>query len=447
MARKIAGLGFETTSTLVEFLSIKSRASLSEYDILIIQPAFLNLYEKEYYDYKGKPYLKANDSSKFIEDMVYWRQEIITFLSFGKTIFILSSEKKEFYYQTGKTMVAGLGKHSKEKNIVNLTSNYRFLEFIQISNTTLKITQHTGAQVIKEKNTEILSEFYEIFKDKFNYQVHFEHEDLKPVLRTKHSHIVGGIFELKGALILLPSIKLDQQSSNILVDQLLKIDKFVKLKTTPIPDWAIENYKTNQEDTIYQKLCDIDTKIKEFEDERIQQQVLLKSEQEYRGLLFETGKPLEEIVKKSLRVLGYTTENFTDKVGNEIDIILISPEGNTYCGECEGKESKAIDINKFRQLSDHIEVYEESLNDDTTIHGVLFGNAARLKEIKEREEDFTKTCIDRAKHKNIILIKTSDLYPLVQYLRETDDEDFKKICRDTIHNSLGQIVQFPSIPK
>ena len=76
----------------------------------------------------------------------------------------------------------------------------------------------------------------------------------------------------------------------------------------------------------------------------------------------------------------------------------------------------------------------------------MFGNAHRLQDINTRNEDFTKTCMDRAKKKNIILIKTCDLYHIIQYLREHSDEEFKKLCRDKIHAGLGSIVQFPNIP-
>ncbi len=108
-------------------------------------------------------------------------------------------------------------------------------------------------------------------------------------------------------------------------------------------------------------------------------------------------------------------------------------------------------LQKFRQLLDHINIYEEYLEqkkEDSSIivNGILFGNTSRLKDIDDREESFTTSCLERANKKGIILIRTSDLYKPIMYLIENNDNGYKKLCRDTIHNSLGKVVEFPQIP-
>ena len=67
--------------------------------------------------------------------------------------------------------------------------------------------------------------------------------------------------------------------------------------------------------------------------------------------MYESGKPLENAVIKALKILGYSAENYDDgKL--ELDQVIISPEGDRFIGECEGKDNKDIDITKFRQLQD-----------------------------------------------------------------------------------------------
>ena len=442
--KKIASLGMSIDHDSVEILNYRVKHSLSEFDILIFQPDFIHKYEKEYHKYKGKEYLTENSTSQFFEDIKHWLYEIRSFISFGKTVIIISDTKEDIYYHTGKTEVSGIGKNQKTTNIVDLTSNYIFLETIIKD---IKITSSKGKVVVQEKNTEVFTNLYHSFKDNFEYRVYFEHNDLKPIFKTKHDQIVGGIFEYKGALVLLPYIYINEENEHDFIKSIIQIDKSVKNESTPIPDWAVENHKTPQETVIYSNIEEKNVKIEELSDQKTQLEIELKEEQKYKELLFETGKSLENIIIESLHILGYTAENFTNGAGDEIDIILTSPEGHIYCGECEGKDNKAIDVHKFRQLLDHINVYEESLGDDIKdIYGILFGNAYRLKDIETREENFTKTCIERAKKKDIILVKTSDLYPIIQYLRKHDDDEFKKICRDTIHTSQGGIVEFPTLP-
>ena len=55
-----------------------------------------------------------------------------------------------------------------------------------------------------------------------------------------------------------------------------------------------------------------------------------------------------------MEILGYKAENYND--GNlELDHIVTSPEGDRFIGEAEGKDTSAINIDKFRQLAVNIQ--------------------------------------------------------------------------------------------
>jgi len=41
------------------------------------------------------------------------------------------------------------------------------------------------------------------------------------------------------------------------------------------------------------------------------------------------------------------------------------------------------------------------------------------------------------------LVKTEDLFLVTKYLKENNNEKFKKACREAIYDWLGRIVVFP----
>ncbi|MDN5477993.1 MAG: hypothetical protein L0G39_13735, partial [Chryseobacterium sp.] len=171
---------------------------------------------------------------------------------------------------------------------------------------------------------------------------------------------------------------------------------------------------------------------------RINEEILL-------DLIFESGKPLENAVLRALEILGYKAENYDDGV-LELDQVIISPENYRYIGECEGKDNKSIDITKFRQLQDSLNEDFQREEIEEKAFGLLFGNPHRNIQIENRGDFFTTKCLKGAEREKIGLVKTIDLFFICKYLSENDDESFKKECRETIHQNLGKIVEFPKIP-
>jgi hypothetical protein len=130
----------------------------------------------------------------------------------------------------------------------------------------------------------------------------------------------------------------------------------------------------------------------------------------------------------------------------ELDQVITSPEGYRYIGECEGKDSKDIDITKFRQLLESMSADFDREEVKEKAFGILFGNAQRLTDPKDRTLDFTQKCKVGATREKISLIKTVDLFTVTKFLKEKPDESFQKSCRDAIHGGLGGVVKFPDVP-
>ena len=164
-----------------------------------------------------------------------------------------------------------------------------------------------------------------------------------------------------------------------------------------------------------------------------------------KDLLFEKGKRFENAIKIALETLGYKAENYND--GNlELDHVITSPEGERFIGEAEGKDTSAINIDKFRQLSVNIQEDLQRDEIESPATGILFGNGFRLTKPSERSEQFTTKCMNTAKSSNCILIRSTDLFRVAKYIQESKDTKFANSCRDNIKNSVGKIVEFPELP-
>ena len=127
----------------------------------------------------------------------------------------------------------------------------------------------------------------------------------------------------------------------------------------------------------------------------------------------------------------------------ELDQVIISPEGDRFIGECEGKDKSDISVDKFRQLHDSIQEDFAREDVDEMAMGLLFGNPHRLTEPDKRSSFFTDKCMNNASRAGIALIKTTDLYEVARYVSDSGDMEFAKKCRQAIKDQLGKVVKFP----
>jgi hypothetical protein len=147
----------------------------------------------------------------------------------------------------------------------------------------------------------------------------------------------------------------------------------------------------------------------------------------------------------ALTVLGFHAAPYRDE-GSEFDVVFESAEGRLL-GEAEGKDNKAVNIDKLRQLEMNLHEDFEREGITAMAKGVLFGNAHRLSPLAERAEYFTDKCITAAKRNSTALVRTPDLFFVAQYLAARPDEDFARKCRECILSTCGSVVAFPPVPE
>ena len=465
MSKQIIIIGYEIPGKDELNVDFNEPTSLMDADILLISPDSLRPRGDwvSFTSSDGGCY-NVESSNDYIQKISHLKKEIEDHLRAGKNVFIfLTKEEIE-------TLANGVSSPRKGQSSYNTYkySNYSFLPFNigQLTTASGKHVQFSG--------NPIFSDFYNKFKKYLEYELYVEGVGEAYVIFTgkDKSKILGATYSVGTAhIITLPILTYNEEDftevkeeedgkenefwnkeglafGNNFIQCLIEIDKKLisDSEKTPAPDWALkEQFLGKKEKQLKDSINNNNEKIEKIALENERLEINLEEENKLKDLLFEQGKPLEGAVIKALKILGYEAENYDD--GDlEMDQVIISPEKHRYIGETEGKDNKDINITKFRQL---VEVLNADFAREEVIEkafGILFGNPERLTDPEKRKLDFTAKCKSGAEREKIALIKTTDLFAVVKYLNENDDEEFKKGCRNAIHEGLGKIVKFPETP-
>lgn len=329
------------------------------------------------------------------------------------------------------------------------------------------MTNTKGKEIkLAPKKSEIISMYWANFSEKSSYQVIVDGEMI-PCLQTRHGDKAVGFIinssNSNGALIGLPNIDFSddsffdddfgkwstegQQFSHNFIKQIIGLDKALKQDgdLTVEPDWAKGNeFKLNSEIIYIDKLLILEEKIKKLNEDKGLILDEIKKLNKLKSLLFEKGKPLEFAILDALKILGFSVSQYED-ADSEFDAVFESDEGRLI-GEVEGKDNKAINIDKLRQLA--LNIHEDLQREEVLepAKSVLFGNAYRLFPLNERQSPFTDKCVTAASVSSTALVFTPDLFVVAKYLKDNKNVRFSKQCRKAILNAVGR-VKFPEIPR
>jgi hypothetical protein len=319
---------------------------------------------------------------------------------------------------------------------------------------------------IAEKDSYITSYWNEL-ESISEYRVMLEGKNIKPLITTKEGNkIVGARIESDnslGNLLLIPYInfnddkytEIGENKEYYWTDEAMKLGRKVLTTIYSLdkaireigdisiaPDWITQDrYVLPKEQIIRDKLAVLEKEIEKLQKQVEIHQQDMAEESVLKNLLYENGKPLEKAVHLALKIIGFRVEHYED---SEFDIILESKEGRLL-GEVEGKDNKAINIGKLRQLATNL---IEDLDRDSVSEmakGILVGNAYRFKEPDERADFFTEKCIKAAIRNQTALIRSDDLFDVAKYLSNKPDERYATLCRKAIIDKIGQ-VKFPDLP-
>ncbi|MGB8839842.1 MAG: hypothetical protein WCC64_02120, partial [Aliidongia sp.] len=266
------------------------------------------------------------------------------------------------------------------------------------------------------------------------------------------------------ALVLLPDIDFDQddflkenggktiwtqkakQFSVRMINTIIALDKALhsSAEVTPEPDWATNPiYVLSTEQQLRSEILESEQKLESAQKNKENLLDKLRNAGHLRALLYEKGKALESVIIEALRIMGFHATQYK-QAESEFDVIFESEEGRLL-GEVEGRDTKAINVDKLRQLS--MNIHEDLLRDEvkSPAKGVLFGNGYRLSPPEERQIQFTEKCISSARSTSTALLTTSDLFLAAQYLSDQKDEAYAKQCREILLTATGPVT-FPPAP-
>lgn len=463
--KKILTIGFSLADDETEFCEFSSDISLLDWDIVLFNPDIDGYLYAPESTFEGKPCLSDNQSFKLKSQSEHWRREIKSAVEHGKLVIVFLGELKNISIATGKKEYSGTGRNQKVTRIVTSYDNYQSIPI------NLNPLSAKGREIkLTAKNSEFISSYWQEFSELSSYKVIVDAE-CAPCLVTRHGEksvdIIVRSKNSSGSLLCLPDLDFWQDSffvgeeggddegewteeakqfASRFVKCVVSLDKALKSEgeLTPEPEWAKESiYKLNMERLATQKLLEIEKRLEGVQAEKEAVQDRIRGLERLRHLLFEKGKPLEYAILDALRTIGFEVSQFDDGE-SEFDAVFESGEGRLI-GEAEGKDNKAINIDKLRQLS--LNIHEDLEREEviTPAKPVLFGNPYRLQPLLERSYPFTDKCISASVTSSTALVFTPDLFRVSKYLMDRPDARFATKCRKAILNAVGR-VEFPIIP-
>lgn len=461
-ARKILTVGLELASSDTQYASFRSKMSLLDWDIVLFKPEITEF--TNYVDnYQGKPSLSDSASFQLKECCEHWRREIKQAVEAGKTVIVYLPKLSEVYVDTGQRSYSGTGRNQKTTRHVSLYNNYE-----AIPASLAPVTTTGNSMKLLARGAEVLATYWNDFESVSQYQVILTEPKVPACLVTRTGDkSVGALYRSKassGTLLLLPNIEFyadnflkvkgDKQSwtpaatqfAGRMVASIVGLDKALRTaaEVTPEPVWAADaKFHLGPESALRIQMLEAELQVERAQKHKEAVAEALSGAGAYRAVLFEKGKPLEGAIIDALRLFGFKASPFKES-DSEFDVVFESEEGRLI-GEAEGKDNKAVNIDKLRQLA--MNIHEDLQREVVTSPAkpVLFGNAFRLQPLQERADPFTDKCHSAAATSSTALVFTPDLFKPIQYLVETSDDEYAQSCRAAILSCTGRVT-FPEPP-
>ena len=464
--KRILTVGCEIPGGFGEYVDILSKASLLDGDLVLFQPTIRPDLASE--SHQGRPLHPESNSSRVREAVAHWKKELQDAVGAGKTVFVLLGRVESALVYTGEESVSGTGRNRQITKNVNALSNYDMLPL------SANIVESQGTSMSLVPGEALLREYWKDFGEESSYCVyHTVTPGLRPLITVKGSdRIVGGFHLGKdgGALVTLPWLDFYQDEffpeelgayeddevewtneakawGKKLCNALESLDQAIRSwgTATVAPQWVLDKeFRTGKEAALVNDLDQVLGEINDLEKKRDELALEIENAGSRKALLYEQGTPLEQVVLGAMRLLGFEAHSYRDS-DSEFDVVLESREGRCI-GEVEGRDNRAIDINKMRQLE--VNIQEDFSREEVAepAKAILFGNAHRLTPPIERpEQQFTEKCMTAAKRNGTALVRTSDLFEVARKLSDNFDADFARACREAILATTGNVVSFPNL--
>lgn len=459
--RNILSVGYSIPGFSDTCLPFESDQSLLDADIVLFYPTLKDFYSSSYY--QGRRRISDDDSPSAVEHCRRWRQELIELLKAGKTAVVFLAPLEEVFVHLGEKNVSGTGRNQKVTHIVESLKSYAALPFDLGT-----IIPKGGSEIRVVGDLKALTPYWSVFGPQSPYKVYMRQPKGTPILTAKSPDAIVGLLVKvgNGSAVLLPPVEYDEdkftgknkkgqevwtnkaiQFGERLVAAVIELDRALRADTqiTPAPAWVRNaEFTIPAEVALEGKVLETNARIEALRAERDLLSEKAAQASALRDLLYESGKPLERAVLRALKAMRFTATPFS-KDGSEFDAVFSAPE-RRFIGEVEGKNNKAVNVEKLDQLERNIR--EDFAREESSVYakGVLFGNAYRLRPPTDRPDYFTMKCQSAATRGKVALVRTPDLFSITRYPEENIDEVYAATCRGAILAAEGTVVVFPPIP-
>src|SRR3990172_8422377 len=324
MARNnVVGIGINIPGVDIEEVGLKSKVSLLDYDIAIIDPAIYSFYGYSYDEYLGKPCLDDSNSFSLKEHIEHWRREILESIRAGKNIFLMLNKEQEVYIATGEKSYSGTGRNRQTTRQVTMTSNY------QIVPAGIQVTNSNGSSMVLVGKDNVLAPYWAELGEFSEFRVLLDGDGLKPIVQTKTGQkTVGARIRYKNAegnLFLLPYINFGRENYTYkneddgkyywteeavafgkkFVSSIYALSNAVNAASefSAKPEWLTQDkYTLPKEEKARDKLIDVQSKIDGLQKRKEQREQEIADESVLKRLLYESGKPLEGAIHIALEI-------------------------------------------------------------------------------------------------------------------------------------------------
>lgn len=450
MAKKnIASVGLYLPQEEIEYVELSSKKSLLEYDIVFFYPDMGEFFASD--NYNGVRCYAQSESAVVSDVITHWRTQLHNAYSAGRTIIVFLPAKKDFYVHTGEKNFSGTGRSRVTTNIVSISDNYKLIP-IQFSS----LTTAEGTRTEFASDYEPLKEHWAILKGLFVYRAYFDHASAQPVLNVKATkNMVAARMQndAGGSLLVMPDFAFDfvdewieleapegtdaereepegdwsprsLQAGNALIRFALSADAWAKggAEALASPEWANHaDYTLPLEEDSLLKIADIEGKIGVLKDQLGEQNARLSASRKAKALLYGKGPPLESAVRDFFQALDIDAQQ---EVGPNIEFdVVFTVNDIKVIGEVEGKDNKAIAVDKISQLERCIQ--EDFAREETTTFakGILFGNAFRVEDPALRGAVFTDKVVSASLRSGIVLVDTRELFSVLRTVMRTGNAE------------------------
>ncbi len=282
--------------------------------------------------------------------------------------------------------------------------------------------------------------FYEYFKTKPSWEAYVDIGSCpgwKVLASAYGTHAVALSRKMgHGHIVLLPS-SYDYRNGQ-LVERCIK-EMLGEQEPSQMPGWVASLVVPGQPETI-SKILSIEAKVQKLEQDR---SALVDNNEEleqWKWLLYETGKQrLELVVRRALTLLGCSVEEQPEKDSDG----LVRCEFGTALLEIEGAV-ETVKIGKASQLIRNIGNFLAATGECPK--GILVGNPFRLDPLDNRppkgsqKQLFSKESLEAAEKQNIAVLLSVELYDVVgRILSGKLSEEDKKQVRELVFGGKGLV--------